>query len=236
MASTRTVIIPDLHNAVSRIDSWLSAHLRADDELVFLGDYFDEYDDGPAQAATTAAWLKEMLRRPRTVMLMGNHDVSYATSFHCDGWTLEKQAAIREILDWDDWRRLGLLHSTQGFYLSHAGMHPDFFCQPGTTQFIGPRAAQEACEAALDRARLDEVAPVLRPGKLRGGVQPHGGITWLDWRAFTPIPGVNQIVGHTPYYEVRGMAGSGSENYCLDLVEGQCVGFIENGEFFFRVY
>ena len=35
-------------------------------------------------------------------------------------------------------------------------------------------------------------------GADRGGIeQKLGGITWMDWACLQPVPGLNQLVGHT---------------------------------------
>jgi hypothetical protein len=53
-------------------------------------------------------------------------------------------------------------------------------------------------------------------GRGRGGPARIGGLVWLDWNTeFTPIEGLNQIVGHSSGSEVRVKRGVNSINYCI---------------------
>jgi hypothetical protein len=44
-----------------------------------------------------------------------------------------------------------------------------------------------------------------------------------------PIPGIKQIVGHTPGPEVREKRGKDSENYCIDVRNGAAVALMDDG-------
>jgi hypothetical protein len=46
--------------------------------------------------------------------------------------------------------------------------------------------------------------------------QAVGGLVWCDFREFTPIPGLNQIFGHTPGNLGTTKRGQASINICLD--------------------
>src|ERR1039457_2099753 len=54
------------------------------------------------------------------------------------------------------------------------------------------------------------------PGVSRSGGQRIGGICWMDWDELVPIPGLNQLVGHTPDKSVRHKKAPTSRNICLD--------------------
>jgi hypothetical protein len=53
-------------------------------------------------------------------------------------------------------------------------------------------------------------------GASRSGDQRIGGINWMDWDELVPIPGLNQLVGHTPDKSVRHRNTPTSRNICLD--------------------
>ena len=53
-------------------------------------------------------------------------------------------------------------------------------------------------------------------GVSRSGDQRIGGICWIDWDELVPIPGLNQLVGHTPAQSVRHKNTPTSRNICLD--------------------
>ena len=50
----------------------------------------------------------------------------------------------------------------------------------------------------------------------RSGDQKIGGINWMDWDELVPIPGLNQLVGHTPDKSVRYKNTPTSQSICLD--------------------
>jgi hypothetical protein len=55
-------------------------------------------------------------------------------------------------------------------------------------------------------------------GRARGGDAPCGGLLWCDWsHEFTPVQGLNQVLGHTPGHTFRVTRGPSSENWCIDL-------------------
>ena len=53
-------------------------------------------------------------------------------------------------------------------------------------------------------------------GRARGGSHPCGGLLWCDVHEFVPIPGINQIFGHTPGNLGTVKEGRDSLNICLD--------------------
>jgi hypothetical protein len=76
---------------------------------------------------------------------------------------------------------------------SHAGFAHRYAV--GEDPVILARQANEI----LPNLPKDEFDAWVARGIERGGNAAVGGITWLDWRSeFRPVPGVNQIVGHTP--------------------------------------
>ena len=75
---TKEIIIPDLHQRHGWVDAYLSK--RKHDRAIFLGDYFDDFDDTVDEAVATAKWLKSHLDDPDKVLLYGNHDIHYMLS------------------------------------------------------------------------------------------------------------------------------------------------------------
>ena len=51
----------------------------------------------------------------------------------------------------------------------------------------------------------------------------------MDWNSLVPIPGIHQIVGHTPGNSVRNKVITGSRNYCLDVRNGEAAALIDAG-------
>lgn len=224
----RTLVIPDLHHNVH----WVKDFLKAQDytEVVFLGDYFDDWNDSPIKAKETAYWLKDALTWPDTIFLLGNHDIAYRFPINgymvCAGFTEKKSNEINRILSFDDWAKIGLCYYTQGFLCSHAGIANHLFSNMPEISDI-----EMLCNRSLEYAQCGNTTNILGCGYGRGGNQPIGGITWCDWeQEFNPLPGISQIVGHTPGIGIRSKNKTNSKNYCIDCMSRK-VGVIEDGKF-----
>ena len=59
----RTLIIPDIHHCIDKVDKIIK-HESAD-QIVFLGDYFDDYGDDYQTSLITANWLAASLEQPK---------------------------------------------------------------------------------------------------------------------------------------------------------------------------
>lgn len=211
----KTIIVPDVHHNVIRLNSILQEEA---DNRVFLGDWFDDFGDHPSHAVATAKRLEQLMLDPTNKFLYGNHDVHYAfplaRATRCSGFTEEKLRALAPYAEGIR-GRFRLSVEVEGWRLSHAGFHPVYIG-------IDP-------DTSLDYLMADPThIPVLfKAGQARGGDSKVGGCTWLDWNwEFKDTPGIKQIVGHTPGEQVRKIG----ESYCLDT-HLRHYGVIENGEF-----
>jgi Calcineurin-like phosphoesterase len=201
--SERILVLGDVHNAWTTAEVILSNLRSRYDKVILLGDYFDDFGDTPRQAAETAYWLAYSLRQPERIHLLGNHDLPYLypenSWLFCPGFTVEKHIEIEHHLLDAPCDGFQLAHCAHGWLFSHAG-------------FAGRFAEGETVEvlAALANKLLAHLGdghhePWLVAGLARGGSEPVGGITWLDWNIeFHPLPGIHQIVGHTPSDFARG--------------------------------
>ncbi len=215
----RTLIIPVLHYHILAAEEWVASYSA--DQIVFLGDYFDNVGDTPEIAATTASWLRDSLRDPKRVHLWGNHDLPYAIpqndEFLCPGFSEEKCRAISGILRWDDhWHQLKFVHFVGDYALSHAGISSAIFEDRSMMGILGQ------CERALHAARLNEkpLDPVLS----------FSGIVWQRWWVMEHIAEFHQIVGHSTLDEAGVEWKEGRLNVCLDTY-GRYLGWIEAGKF-----
>lgn len=199
----KTLIIADLHNKIDWVEKCIE-HV-APDLTVFLGDYFDSFDETLKCTNRTAQWLKESLNQPKRVHLLGNHDMPYRfpVSFNllCSGFTHEKSMIINEILDSGAlWEKTKSFHWIDGWFLSHAGIHPNLLHPIKGFDLDDLRKLEEDSFA---KCSADISTPMFGCGRSRGGNYRCGGITWQDFDLdFVPIEGVNQIVGHTPHSNV----------------------------------
>jgi hypothetical protein len=224
----RVLVIPDLHNHIENADYWLETQQY--DRVVFLGDYFDDFEDNVTDARRTAFWLRRRMENaPDDVFLLGNHDVAYMfpdqDELYCPGFTKQKAKAISEILQPKHWHRFKLAHEEQGWLLSHAGFHPVWMENPTVPEILG------RCDQAMELAKRGKVDPILGYGEKPGGLQRYGGPLWMAWEHFVPISGVSQIVGHTAGSEIRKNCTPSSANYCIDVGNGTLAAVISNQEF-----
>jgi hypothetical protein len=224
----RTLIIPDIHHKTAIVDEVLAREQY--DHVVFLGDYFDDFNDTPERTHETAEWLKRHLRNPRFTFLYGNHDLPYrfcTPEVECSGFDIDKWQATLDVLDRADWDAVRLHAWVDGYLLSHAGWNKAFADADGciTPSYIDALCAE--CLSELDQGRMH---PLVAAGTSRGGSAMVGGIVWQDWRELEPITGLRQIVGHTPGIEVRYKGADRATAACLDT--RLChVGVLKHGVF-----
>jgi hypothetical protein len=137
---------------------------------------------------------------------------------------MAKARGIGTILRPEHWKRLRLAHAEQGWLMSHAGFHPVWIKEPTVERIL------KRCDLAMQHAKRQVVDPILGVGEDCGGVQRIGGPLWMDWDNLMPIPGINQVVGHTPSDEVRKNIAPDSRNYCLDVGNASVAAILVNGK------
>jgi hypothetical protein len=254
--SPKVLVIPDIHQCLSFAEEALSESF---DTVVFLGDYFDCYEqpDGKVYYSIedTCHWLnrtKEILGH-RGIWLLGNHDLSYLESslamnhtkgghpklnYTCSGYSNNKATAIKKYLHPNFLPELKLSASVDGYILSHAGFHPDtlpYNPSLSVEELIQLLSDRWSDESRTFRHYLDHW--VGRASWSRGGRSMTGSPIWLDWDEFVPIKGVNQIVGHTnSLVSPKFIAGTDEEgvvnslNFCIDVYR-TAFGVIHDGNF-----
>jgi len=250
----KTIIIPDLHNRTYWVEQALASPiLQPYDRVVFLGDYFDDFYDTPKDAYNSATWLKQSLHKPNRVHLWGTHDLWYRFPSNpfamASGNTYEKAYAINSVLTIDDWNLIKSYHYEQNFLMTHAGVHPYLISKyvlenkqifgkhivgdtlQLNTQEIVDQIIKPATEEAFKDVSNNSMNIWFDIGFARLGTQKVGGIIWLDLDIeFQPIPGLNQIVGHSERLVPEQKSTQNSKNYCIDT-KSQHIGILENGEF-----
>jgi hypothetical protein len=207
--SKTTLIIPDIHlkwKFADRIIKSVGA-----DEVIFTGDYFDDFNDTPDMVRATAEWFVKSANTPGRIHLYGNHDVSYAfahESWRCSGYADWKYFAINDIVTRETWDKLKWYHVLDNtFLLSHAGIHKNYVPKKVADLIHDRPTMFKELSDFLDDAIIRgtraknrrESTWVFAAGLSRGGFARHGGLIWCDYaREFYPFTGLNQIVGHTP--------------------------------------
>ena len=204
-----SLIIPDIHHRWRDAEKIISS--VKSDEIIFIGDYYDDFDDTPEMVRETCEWLEGSVNKPNRIHLFGNHDVHYAftyRSFQCTGYEQWKYFIISDMISSKVWDKLKWYHFLDNQWLiTHAGLHK-FNLPESVTKFSGERIKFiDEIGKYLDHEIINgfrsgatnQSSWIFNAGYSRGGMQRVGGITWCDFeREFFPIQGINQLLGHTP--------------------------------------
>lgn len=219
----KTIVIGDIHQRVDSVKSVLEKETDYD-EVVFLGDWFDSFYDPPKVAGfgETAEYLRHLVmdhpNKSKFVFLVGNHDMSYifnnrassmtsihkTIEFYCSGFSTSKAKKFRKVF-YDEglkddffYKNFRLVHQTQNWTLSHAGVHerhiPVGKDADVLIREIIPHVWKNFRDFTIPHHWLLSGA-----GLCRGGECYVGGVVWLDWRnEFEASEHIGkQIVGHT---------------------------------------
>lgn len=219
----KTIVIGDVHQRVESVKSILAKEIDYD-EVVFLGDWFDSFYEPPmvSSMTDTAEYLRHLVmdhdHKSKFVFLVGNHDMSYiynnrassmtsihkAVEFYCSGFSPSKAKKFRKVFYdeglKDDFfhKNFKMVHQTQKFTLSHAGLHERHIPVGKSADIvineIIPHAWRNFRDFTIPHHWLLSGA-----GRYRGGDCMVGGVLWLDWRVeFKASEHIGrQIVGHT---------------------------------------
>lgn len=207
----RTIIIPDIHTKFKIAESMIKR--ESPDRIVFLGDYFDTYDETEQDTRDTARWLAMSLEQSNRIHLVGNHDLHYMTSnpaFICSGFSEFKKHIVDSYNI--SWNKMTPYCYVGNYLCTHAGISKQFFEEYGADSLMGFME-----QSVAELTRIDDVyAPqkFFQVGVSRGGPHKNGGIVWCDYNEFTDIPGIRQMFGHTRDSEVR----QNKDHICLDTV------------------
>lgn len=208
------LILPDIHHRVDQVDKIIKS--VGADQVICLGDVFDDFDDTPDMVRNTSEWLVEFVKNPNHIMITGNHDMHYRypnRCFKCSGYEQWKEFITNDMITQSTWNELKWYHWLDDkFLLTHAGLDESNLPEDIDTTYKDREKFIYTISSYLDEQIADgfkyaaEGHPhwVFGAGRSRGGAMSVGGITWCDFeREFIPIRGLNQIVGHTPNRYIR---------------------------------
>lgn len=202
-----SLIIPDLHHRWRDAETIIEK--VAHDEVIFLGDYFDDFNDTPHMVSETCDWLISSVNKPNRIHLFGNHDVHYAfvyRTLQCSGYEQWKYFIISDVVPRETWDKLKWYHVLDNkWLLTHAGLHNAHITEP--IRVLNGKEKLISIASDLDIGIINGFRAAanngenwaLGSGRSRGGRMPFGGIIWCDFeREFVPVKGLHQIFGHTP--------------------------------------
>jgi hypothetical protein len=223
----KTIVIPDVHQRINNV-KWILENEKDYDEVVWLGDYFDSFFEPPKVAGfeETCEFLRYMVLdhpyKDKFVFLVGNHDLSYihenkdfssnriskTVKYYCSGFTASKAKKFRHqffdrgLKDEFFTENFKMVHRTQGFTLSHAGLSEKHIPYGLTIDDVIDKIIPVVWKNFRDFTRPHNYL-ISGAGFCRGGDSNVGGVTWLDWNnEFKASEAIGkQIVGHTTVKE-----------------------------------
>jgi hypothetical protein len=196
------LIIQDIHTKYEKVERIISKFSKTH-KFIFMGDYFDNFNDTPDINEDTASFLKRYLDK-EWVFLYGNHDVIYHPNYTCmcSGFTTSKKIAINRVMEISDWNKLKYFHFENNHLFSHAGITKFWFQNPTQDKFDINTIQKTIDDAVIKMESGNFDNAIWSASKRRGGRNDHGGIIWEDWRDLNMIPNLNQVVGHTPIKKI----------------------------------
>lgn len=209
------IVIPDIHQNIKFAEDILSLHYNDNEEVLFLGDYFDTFNKELPGVKKVCEFLNELYQKENFTFLMGNHDIPYYEAYmlakdkgaeyahkpfkyYCSGYTNNKAKKIYKTLDYRFFRSMKLFIQKYGYTFSHAGFSPYVFSPCKNIQENLEMWLEE--ETNLHMTIGSPIcSKIYQIGPSRGGrFVRAGGPLWLDFmEEFEPIEGLLQVVGHT---------------------------------------
>lgn len=204
MEKIKTITFGDIHG----LDIWKkiadtefllktpNAPIMDYDKYIFVGDYVDSFKKTNNEIYENLVEIIKFKKMypDNVVLLWGNHDVQYLTSFKehgCSGFRGEGYFDLHEIFRTN--RDLFRLSFQIGKYIwTHAGITN--FWYKKEFPYNSLNVAQD-----LNTAFVEGNESVFDVGYARGGVKLRGGPLWADKieTMDDPLEGYHQIVGHT---------------------------------------
>lgn len=232
MSKKNILVIGDVHHKISRVEKALSGWKG---RVIFIGDYFDDFNDSPFESSLMAEWLKESLKDPLRIHLCGNHDLSYMAlpyKYSCSGFTISKYNIINQILTREDWNKISFFHDENDFWFSHAGIKRFWFSDPilGINAEIIKNKIKKATEDIL-LGPSEENKCIWASDFHRGGRFKDGGLLWAHYSDVEFYEGITQIIGHTYCKKIEFLDDDGGKCINVDTNMNQVLEITEDKQF-----
>ena len=97
----KTLVVPDIHNKIDVVQKILDKESSVD-EVIFLGDWFDDFNDNVNDVVEVAKFLNSIYTEENFKFVWGNHDLYYPPfrNFHlCSpDFLLTNRFALKQLL------------------------------------------------------------------------------------------------------------------------------------------
>lgn len=200
----RTLVVGDMHLKEELVLGRVDAAIRqmGIERVVFCGDYVDEWQSSRLTMLDAldvlVTWVRRMHKRGTAVdLVLGNHDMQYLLRVPGPGTHIDLYDEVAGVLG-----ALGAQMATVvgGCLVTHAGITRAWANQHlGLDGEYDELSVCRALNAMWDRGDEGDIAALSSSGPGRGGSGIPGPL-WADqWELCAdPLPGIDQIVGHTP--------------------------------------
>jgi hypothetical protein len=188
----------------------LEIDLTTIDKIVFLGDYFDYWEnEWPLQGENFENIIRFKKSAPDKIdVLFGNHDTSYWLDERCSGYQYHKAMDIKKMIE-KSMQFMQVISVYDNYIFSHGGVSYKWM----------------RCAGIKD---INQINPLFkeRPDFFRWvgpdnyGNNPNEGPLWIRSASLyrTSVKGYNQIVGHTEvdFLGYKQSPYSGMKVLCID--------------------
>lgn len=208
----RTIAIGDIHGRTNWKDI-VNAEENKGCHFVFLGDYFDPYDDirpyNLFDNMLDIIFFKKKHMNDVT-LLLGNHDMHYIDETFCKGTRYDDTIAHLISALFSDYRELFQYAYQEGNTIyTHAGIsnawwQHDFLPLVDKSSLKYNNGILDIA-ALLNNATPAQLQAMFQISYWRGGDNENGGIFWADKNETfgNPLKGYYQVVGHTQVHAIQ---------------------------------
>lgn len=209
---TKTLVCGDLHTKFHIFEK-VKEMVENYDRVIFLGDYVDEWEAIPEASYNLLFELIEYKKQnmDKVILLWGNHDLSewWGKPFACSGFNPQTHNLVADLLNRDDnWKLFQVAYTQDNILFTHAGVtqawaerHLD--SEDTTADMLADKLNWALLNRPNEKAEniffgLAEV------GAARGGYSSPSPL-WTDEIELMAdcLPGIEQVVGHTPQREIE---------------------------------
>ena len=202
MQKNKTIlIIPDIHGR----DFWKDGveQRLPGEKIIFLGDYTDPYPHEGIKHDVVPGLLYEILKVPDTILLLGNHDLSYifpevAPAVRKDP-NPERRYDLKQFFK-ENWNRFGLVYQEDNVVFSHSGFVEGSYQNFRGKKYENPSEIAEVFQRNWENKNIQFLRDELfRISWYRGGYDEYGSCVWADVREH-----IQQNPQSEKYYQVFG--------------------------------